>query len=124
MQNSRVMVCVTQQKNCERLILNGSKYLENEEDELYVIHVVNEDQNFLNKKNDGEALEYLFGVCKGVGADMTMLRSKDIFQTLVDFALEKDISHVVMGRSQAKGENKTLPDRLEEELDFVQFKKL
>ena len=68
------MVCVTQQKTCERLILSGYRLLEAKDGKLYVIHVVNEKEKFLESVNDGEALEYLFGVSKKVGADLTVLR--------------------------------------------------
>lgn len=125
MENARVMVCVTQQKNCERLILNGSELIKSDDDKLYIVNVVNEDQGFLNKDNDGEALEYLFGVSKEAGADLTVLRSKDVFEAMVDFALENEITHIVMGKSPEKiKDNMTLSDRLEKELDYIEFKKL
>ncbi len=61
MNKTNIMVCVTQQKTCERLILSGYKLAEATKGKLYVIHVVNEKDKFLNNVNDGEALEYLFG---------------------------------------------------------------
>lgn len=97
MKNMKVMVCVTQQKTCERLILNGYNLIENQEGKLYIVHVVNEKGNFLNSNNDGEALEYLFDVSKKAGANLTVLRSKDVMQTIIDFAKENDITHMVMG---------------------------
>ncbi len=66
MKNRNVMVCVTQQKTCERLILSGYEMLKNDNDKLFVIHVVNEKDNFLDNNSDGEALEYLFNVSKKV----------------------------------------------------------
>ena len=41
-----IMVCVTQQKTCERLIHTGYN-MTNENDNLYIIHVVNENDKFL-----------------------------------------------------------------------------
>ncbi|NLW41425.1 MAG: universal stress protein [Tissierellia bacterium] len=103
MEKSKVMVCVTQQKTCERLILEGHKLIKSEEDKLYVIHVVNERENFLEYANDGEALEYLFNVSKKVGADLTVLRSKDVLKAIIDFAKSNHITHIVMGTPQNKG---------------------
>lgn len=97
MTNRRVMVCVTQQKTCERLILNGYNLIETQDEKLYVVHVVNEKARFLDSNNDGEALEYLFDVSKRAGANLTVLRSKDVIQTIIDFAKENDITHMVMG---------------------------
>lgn len=94
-----IMVCVTQQKTCERLIKRGYEGLRNEKDNLYVIHVVNENESFLNNNNDGEALEYLFGVSKKVGAELTVLRSKDVIKAIADFAAKHKITHIVMGAS-------------------------
>ena len=94
-----VMVCVTQQKTCERLIMTGHNELENEEDNLFVIHVVNEKDKFLNNSSDGEALEYLFGVSKKVGADLTVIRSKDVIKAISNFAVKNNITHIVMGAS-------------------------
>lgn len=97
MVKTKVMVCVTQQKTCERLILNGYNLAETQDGKLYIVHVVYEKEKFLNSNNDGEALEYLFDVSKKAGADLTVLRSKDIIKAMIDFAKENDITHIVLG---------------------------
>ncbi|WDV44647.1 universal stress protein UspA [Clostridiaceae bacterium M8S5] len=94
-----VMVCVTQQKTCERLILSGHKLIKNEKDKLYIIHVVNEKDKFLDNSSDGEALEYLFRVSKDAGAELTVIRSKDVIKAMSDFAIKKEITDIVMGIS-------------------------
>ena len=53
MEKTNVMVCVTQQKTCERLILNGYNLAKAKNGKLYVIHVVNEKEKFLESINDG-----------------------------------------------------------------------
>lgn len=94
-----IMVCVTQQKTCERLIMQGYNMLEQEEDKLFVIHVVNENDFFLNNINDGEALEYLFKVSKKVGADLTVIRAKNIVKAMGRFAKKNKITNIIMGSS-------------------------
>lgn len=94
-----IMVCVTQQKTCERLILSGHKLIKNENDKLYVIHVVNEKDKFLNNSSDGEALEYLFRVSKEAGAELTVIRSKDVIKAISDFATKREVTDIVMGVS-------------------------
>ncbi|NLX61296.1 MAG: universal stress protein [Tissierellia bacterium] len=118
-----IMVCVTQQKTCERLILKGNELVESEEDKLFVIHVVNEKEKFLESYSDGEALEYLFQVSKESGADLTVLRSKNILKTLIDFAKDNEITHIVMGVSPV---DKALSSgsirlKLQNELPDVEF---
>lgn len=93
------MVCVTQQRTCERLILNGISMLKNKSDNLYVIHVVNEKQKFLNNDDDGEALEYLFQASRKAGAELTVLRSRNLVKAMEDFARKNNITHIVMGAS-------------------------
>jgi len=97
-EKKNIMVCVTQQKTCERLIKCGHNET-GEGDNLFVIHVVNEKDNFLYNSNDGEALEYLFEVSKKVGADLTVIRAKDVIKAIFDFAIKNDITHIVLGAS-------------------------
>ncbi|WP_077368027.1 universal stress protein UspA [Anaerosalibacter sp. Marseille-P3206] len=123
MKNKNVMVCVTQQKTCERLIVSGYSMLNQNTDKLFVIHVVNEKDNFLNNDSDGEALEYLFNVSKKVGADLTVLRSKDVINAMEEFAKKNDITHILMGASPDADimENQNITLRLKKNLSKVEF---
>ncbi len=123
MGKKNIMVCVTQQKTCERLIKDGYDMIDKNHDNLYVIHVVNENDNFLNNSNDGEALEYLFGVSKKVGADLTVLRSKNVIKAIEDFANKNDITSIVMGVSPngAGLENHSIAMKLKKRLPMVEF---
>lgn len=98
-----VMVCVTQQKNCERLIMAGYERITKDKDNLFVINVVNEKDNFLHTSTDGEALEYLFGVSSTVGASLTVIRAKDVIAAMGEFAKENKITHIVLGASPHGG---------------------
>lgn len=119
----KIMVCVTQQKTCERLILKGHELVRSENDKLYVVHVVNEKEKFLNNFSDGEALEYLFQVSKESGADLTVLRSKNILKTLIDFANTNKVTHIVMGNSPASEglNNVNISLKLQNELPNIEF---
>ncbi|MGO1367987.1 MAG: universal stress protein [Senegalia sp. (in: firmicutes)] len=122
MKEKKIMVCVTQQKNCERLIKFGNDSIKENKDGLYVIHVVNENDTFLNKNNDGEALEYLFGVSKAVGANLTVIRSKNLSEAIIKFIKEQDITHIVMGESPDEGnKNDNITNILKKELPSCNF---
>ncbi len=123
MENANIMVCVTQQKNSKRLILTGSEIKKNDDDNLYIIHVVTENQSFLNQNNDGKALEYLFRVAQEAGAELTVLRSEEVLDTMIEFALENEITDIVIGKSPDESAD-SLPEKLERELDFIRFTKL
>ncbi len=100
-----VMVCVTQQKTCDRLIRYGHALLEAEDDELFIIHVAPKDFKILGTSEEGEALDYLYGKALDYGANLTVLRSNNILDTLVDLVDKNQITHVVLGQAgQVKNE--------------------
>lgn len=112
------MVCVTQQKTCERLIEKGNS-LKNEDEMLYVVHVVNEHDKLLRNYTDGEALEYLFSITKELGAELVVERSRNIIETLVRFANKNEIGTVVLGKSP-DGKNK-FEDKLKKKIKNVEM---
>lgn len=117
-----IMVCVTQQKTCEKLIKAGYEiFKETEPSSLYVINVVNENDKLLYNLSDGDALEYLFEITKELGADLVVKRSKNVVNTLVDFAIEKNISHVVMGSTTDLTASKHFEQKLRTKLKDIEF---
>lgn len=102
-----IMVCVTRQKTCERLI--SEAYQLDPEAHLHVVNVIPEDGRFMDDPNEGEALEYLFDISKKYHADMTVLKSADVLQTLADYANDNHADCVVIGKSPTDdGENSFL----------------
>ncbi|NSW92849.1 MAG: universal stress protein UspA [Firmicutes bacterium] len=103
-----ILVCVTQQKTCERLIIKAAA-LRNEfkvKGDLYVIHVAKDGLNFLDNPREGEALQYLFEISKSVGANLSVLKSDNVIKCIADFAQEKNIGCIVLGESpQHQSEN-------------------
>jgi K+-sensing histidine kinase KdpD len=118
-----VMVCVTQQKTCERLIKFGHEFLGNDEGELFIIHVAHYQLKFLGKNEEGEALEYLYEKALEYGANLTVVRSNNVLDTLVDLVNKNKISHVIMGESgEMKTENNLLElfrERIKEMAELV-----
>lgn len=122
MENANIMVCVTQQKTCERLITSGSKLSETKNGKLYVVHVVNEKEKFLDYANDGEALEYLFRASKKAGADLTVLKYKDVIETMLNFAKDNNITHMVLGTTPNNNPKESkFSLKLQENLPNVEF---
>lgn len=79
-----IMICVTRQKTCERLIKVGKEIAGKGDAQLYAVHVVKRGVNFLGNPDEGEALDYLFQISKEAGAEMTVLRSEDVVDTLLN----------------------------------------
>ena len=100
------MVCVTQQKTCDRLIRYGHEVLDGQEGELFIIHVAPKDFKILGSSEEGEALDYLYGKAIEYGANLTVVRSNNILETLVDLVDKNQITHVILGQSgQVKNED-------------------
>lgn len=98
-----IMVCVTQQKTCERLIKYGYNLLQEEgesnEDEFFIIHVTHSQLNFLGNSKESIALEYLYEKALEYGANLTVERSEDVLATLCDLIKKNNISKVILGAS-------------------------
>lgn len=94
-----VMVCVTQQKTCDRLIQYGNQLLDHDQDEFFIIHVAHYQFKFLGNSKEGEALEYLYEKAMEYGAQLTVVRSNDIQDTLVDLVNKYSITHIILGES-------------------------
>lgn len=118
----RIMVCVTQQKSCERLIKRGADLCRSEHDELYVVHVVKENWKFFSKLQESDALEYLFDISKTYGAYLSVIKAPDIVSTLARFIDEHKIEEVVMGESLEVTTQQNMINRLTENIeDDIRF---
>lgn len=99
MKKNSVLVCVTGQLSCERLIVAGAKLAEKAQAELYVLHVARKGNKVLGYANEAEALEYLFGVSVSHGADMFVVKNDDVPGTIADKIRELGASTLVAGRA-------------------------
>lgn len=96
----RIMVCVTQQKSCHRLIEAGNALRRSEGDELHVVHVFKENWRYFGQMKESDALEYLFDAAREFGAELSVFRAEDIEETLKNYIQGHKITTVVMGESQ------------------------
>ncbi len=113
---NNIMVCVTKQKTCEKLIQSGVKIKEQRGGDLFVVHVAPTGWNFLGNSQEGEALDYLFEISKAVGADMTVLRSSEVVRTIVDFCEKNSITIIVLGESPEVSEDNNIISKLTKKL--------
>jgi len=111
----KFMVCVTQQKSCERLIAYGANRLVSEHDELHVIHVVKENWKYFGQLKETDALEYLFDVSKKNHASLTVIKAKDIEKALAIYAEKNRITNIIMGSSNEIDEQQNMINRLQEQ---------
>lgn len=94
-----VMVCVTRQLSCERLIREGAQLAQEKNLPLKVVHVVHPDANFLGNPHEGEALDYLFTIAKQHNAEISLLKNHDVLESLAHYAQENHAAYIVTGQS-------------------------
>lgn len=106
-----IMVCVTQQKSCDRLIQYGKKVLDDTEGELFIIHIAHYDYKFLGHSRESEALEYLYQKALEYGANLTVVRSNNVLSTLKELVDKNQITHVIMGESREKESSSNMTEQ-------------
>ncbi len=111
-----VMVCVTQQKTCERLIRKGAEIRDQKGGRLLVVHVTPTSLQVLGNYSQPEALDYLYEISKTMDAEMTVIRSTETIKTLTDFCREHHVTIVVMGESLRPSKENTIVDELEKRI--------
>ena len=115
-----VLVCVTGQKSCERLIVAGARIAQAEGVILNVLHVVRPDGNVLGFQNEPEALEYLLKVSVEHGASMYVRRSDDVIGS-IEYAAKNEQAQVIVAGRAANYSGWDLLDELKLRLPGVRF---
>ena len=115
-----VLVCVTGQKNCERLIVAGARIAREENLRLNVLHVVHSGSSVLGFVNEPEALEYLLKVSVENGASMYVRRSDDIISS-IEYAAKNEHCRVLVAGRAANYSGHDLLDELKLRLPGVRF---
>lgn len=114
-----LMVCVTNQRSCERLIRRGYE-LRTEQQRFYVVHCVQTGRVFMNSSSDSTAIEFLFSYASLVDAELAILREDDVVEGLVNFAKAHNVTSIVLGASPKQDDN-SFSARLASRLSNVDF---
>lgn len=115
-----VLVCVTGQKSCERLIVAGAEIARAENTPLNVLHVVRTGGSVLGFVNEPEALEYLLKVSVEHGASMYVRRSDDVISS-IEYAAKNEQAAVIVAGRAANYKGWDLLDELKLRLPGVRF---
>lgn len=97
--DKKIMVCVTRQKNCERLIRHGAEIANVVGSELLILHAVVENDHVVDSEEDCETLEYLFSLANEHNAEMQMIRCQNALDGIADTALKNNVGLIVLGTS-------------------------
>ena len=118
---TNIMVCVTNQKSCDRLIARGVERGGDEEAQLHVVHCVHTSRNFMGSPFEGDAIEYLFTAAQLAGAELTLLRAPDVEDALVDYAQKHAITIMILGMSGPAADPDNIITRLQRRLPEIEF---
>lgn len=88
----KTVVCVTDQRRCDRIIRAGRMLADITKTELSVVNVVNPDVI-----QDTDSMEYLFSVSKQNGAQMALLYSNDVAKAIIRYVKENKVSYLLTG---------------------------
>lgn len=91
-----VMVLVTLQRSCARLIRCGADMALKQGLPLQVVHVANREKNGPYPINP-QILDELYALAGEAGAEMCVLASGVPVNAIAEYALEHGIGHIVMG---------------------------
>jgi K+-sensing histidine kinase KdpD len=119
--HSCILVCVTRQISCERLIRRGAELAAQNNLALKIVHVAAPGASLLGNPSESEALDFLFTAAKQSGADLSVLRSDNVLETLSRIARDYKASTIVMGESRQNiKEDESIIWRLRTELPDIQ----
>ncbi len=94
----RIMVCVTPQKSCERLIEKGAARAR-EMDGQFVVIYVNNKKDLNRELKEHKILLELFESAKNLGGTVSILSGEKVYDTLAEFSKKNKITHIVVGKS-------------------------
>ena len=114
-----LLVCVTGQHSCERLLELGSR-VRLPGQKMYCVHCVQTGRNFLNNLYEPLAIEFLFTCSSLFDAELTILRANNVIDALVEFAQTNRVSKIVLGPSPVKDET-SFSAKLSARLPDVEF---
>ena len=95
-----ILVCVTVQKECERLILAGKRLADSGGLPLRVLHVAEPGDAPLDNPDTQEALNCLYALSRDNGAVMTVLYNADVRGAIVRYATLVHAVCVVVGNDR------------------------
>ncbi len=118
-----IMVCVTSQRTCDKLVARGMERSSGTGAALHVVHCVETGRNFMNNPYEADAIEYLFTAAQVAGASLALLRADDVDDALVSYAEEHGVGLIVLGAGAPGGGREPINLRLQRRLTGVEFDK-
>ena len=91
----QTIVCVTDQRECDRIIVAGKILADRLGTDLVVLNVTNP-----NLAQTPDSIEYLFSVAKQKSAQMVILYATDVSKSIIRYIKENKVMNVLTGVPQ------------------------
>ena len=89
----KFLICVMDSSHFDQ-VLDNVKPLMNEEDSLIILNIASYDMYYLNKTEEEESLAYLYNSAISLGANVKVIRTNDLYATLVNFIESTDVTDI------------------------------
>ena len=106
MAEERILVCVTDQPQCSRLIHQGREWANQKGARLQVLHVRTRQKTMMGNPDIGAALNQLYADARAAEAEMEIIASSEVEKTIADYARKEQVTGIVIGSSPG---NERLP---------------
>ena len=101
MRQELVLVCVTEQVQCARLIRYGRELADERNARLRVLHVRTKSETMLGNRNVSAALNQLYADARESDAEMEIISSPEVEKTICAYAADAHADALVIGCSPA-----------------------
>ena len=99
-----VLVCVTGQRSCARLISYGKELIEGDGGNMMVVHIAGYELSKLAEGDLAENLEFLHRCAVEHECNLTIIRSDNVVATMVSLINKFDIQRIVLGETRKTNE--------------------
>ena len=103
MPDNKILVCVTDQPQCARLIRRGRELADEQSGQLLVLHVRTRQKTLRGNPDISSALNQLYADARGADAEMEIIASTEVEKTITDYARAQQVTAIVIGASPRDG---------------------
>ena len=103
MREGLIVVCVTEQVQCARLIRFGRELADERGARLRVLHVRTNAATLMGNRDVSGALNQLYADARESDAEMEIIASAEVEKTICAYAKDAHADMLVIGRSPADG---------------------
>ena len=118
MSENKILVCVTDQPQCARLIRRGRELAQ--DGQLLVLHVRTRQKTLMGSTDITAVLNQLYADAREADAEMEIISSPEVEKTITSYARTQQVSGIVIGTSPRDG-RPPMSERLQELLPGVQI---